>query len=90
MKCPPGFWHWGKPKVLSHQRSVTYLALVATAQAAAVADNVQCNSTGTTCSVATSFCCLAYTTTGLTTVSADGFCKPALTADITTAATDLK
>ena len=66
------------------------LPLVATAQAAAVADNVQCNSTGTTCSVATSFCCLAYTTTALTTVSTDGFCKPALTADITSAATDLK
>ena len=69
---------------------VTILALVATAQAAAKADNVLCTTTGDTCTTATSFCCLAYTTTDLTTVSTDGFCKPALTADIKVAATDLK
>ena len=69
---------------------VTILALVATAQAAAKADNVLCSTSGDTCTTATSFCCLAYTTTALTTVSTDGFCKAALTADITTAATDLK
>ena len=69
---------------------VTILALVATAQAAAKADNTLCSTTGDTCSTAGSFCCLAYTTTDLTTVSAEGFCKAALSADIKTAATDLK
>ena len=64
-----------------------YLALVATASAAAVASKTKCG-TDLLCTTATDACCAGALTSG-GTVTADKYCMPKLTADDTTATSGL-